>query len=150
MNPRKKKSKTTIEIPSESTYIRVVSDKILGSLKSYDLDDSDLFDIKLCIEEALRNAMVHGSRFKKELPIKVSYSFEEGLLEIEIEDKGDGFDYNGLPDPTQDENILREGGRGVFLIRNLMDEVNFNEKGNKVTMVKKIKHGGTHADKDRG
>ena len=58
-------------------------------------------------------------------------------------DAGEGFDYKGLADPTTDENIIREGGRGVFLIRHLMDEVNFNEKGNEIRMIKRLDKGGT-------
>jgi serine/threonine-protein kinase RsbW len=51
---------------------------------------------------------------------------------FKIKDQGKGFDYNNLPDPTAPENILKENGRGIFLMRNLSDEVSFNEAGNEV------------------
>ena len=139
MSPAEKKSKTTISVPSESSYIRVISDKILDSLKSCNVDEGELFNIKLCAEEALRNAMEHGNKFRKELPVKVSYGIVGSRLEIEIEDAGSGFKQEDVVDPTTDENILQERGRGVYLIHRLMDEVKYNEKGNKIMMAKKLK-----------
>ena len=142
MNPAKKKSKITISVPSESSYIRVVSDKILDSLKGCNVDEDQLFNIKLCAEEALRNAMEHGNKFRKELPVKVSYGIVGDRLKIEIEDSGKGFKQEDVVDPTTDENILQERGRGVYLIHRLMDEVKYNEKGNKIMMAKNLGRGG--------
>lgn len=142
MSPTRKKSKTTINVPSESSYIRVVSDKILDSLKGRNVDELEIFNIKLCSEEALRNAMEHGNKFRKELPVKVSYGIVGSRLEIEIEDSGKGFKREDVVDPTTDENILQERGRGVYLIHRLMDEVKYNEKGNKIMMAKNLERGG--------
>jgi serine/threonine-protein kinase RsbW len=58
-----------------------------------------------------------------------------------MRDEGDGFDYKNLPDPTLEENLQELKGRGVYLIRRLMDEVVFNEAGNQITMIKKLKKG---------
>jgi len=138
-----KRNRIKIEVPSEVAHIRIVSDKILNSLKDYNLNEDELLDIKLCIEEALRNAMEHGNKSKKNLPVKISYCVNKDKLEVTVEDVGRGFDYRKLPDPTKDENIMKGGGRGVFLILRLMDEVIFSDKGNRITMVKKINHGGS-------
>jgi len=137
------KNKVSIEISSESKHIRTVSREILDFLKAHGVEDIDTYDIKLCIEEAVRNAIVHGNKSRKDLPVKISYSLEGGVLKIEIEDCGKGFDPAKLPDPTHDDNILREGGRGVFLIHKLMDKVNYNIGGNKVTMIKNLGKGGS-------
>jgi len=59
-------------------------------------------------------------------------------ISISVEDKGTGFDHNKVPDPTKEENLLMGNGRGVFLIKHLMDEVRFNKKGNRLTMVKHL------------
>ena len=140
---QKKKNETILEVPSNFAQVAKTSEKILNTLSTLKLDDTDLFNIRLCIEEAVRNAMVHGNKSKKDLPVKISYSLNGDELEISIEDAGEGFDYKNLPDPTKEENITKGSGRGVFLILHLMDKVTFNDKGNIITMVKKLKPRGS-------
>ena len=144
-----KKRRTTIEVPSNLSYIKKVSTKIIRFLKNYNLSDVCLFNIRLCVEEALRNAIEHGNEFNKSIPIKVSFCIDDYELEISVEDRGKGFDFNSLPDPTTDENIMLDRGRGVFLIRHLMDEVSFSDRGNRITMKKKLNQGGFNARKSR-
>ncbi len=131
-----KTHKKLIKIPSEISYIKKVSSEILDSLTPYKLNQDRLFDIRLCTEEAVRNAIVHGNGSDKKLYVTVSYWVDNDKLNIEIEDEGRGFDYNKVPDPTNENNILKGSGRGVYLVRHLMDEVEFNEKGNKLRLVK--------------
>ena len=131
--------KTLIEIPSQIKNIRKVSSEILESLSPYRLDENTLFDIRLCTEEAVRNAVVHGNRSNEKLRVKVSYWIDNNKLNIEVEDEGDGFNPDTIPDPTGNNNIMKESGRGVCLIRELMNSVGFNEKGNKIKMEKTLK-----------
>ena len=126
------------ELPGDLRYIRKTSNKIVRSLKRSSVDESTLFDIKLCVEEALRNAMVHGNRSDKGLVVKVSYRIDKDRFEAVVEDEGSGFDPEKVPDPTVEENMLKYGGRGVYLIKRLMDEVEYNDRGNRVKMVKYI------------
>jgi len=126
----------TFEIASETASLKEASDRILSSLEGYRLNESLLFDIRLCVEEAVRNAVVHGNRSHRELTVRISYSVRPGACEILVEDRGKGFDYRKLPDPTTEENLLKPGGRGVYLMRTLMDRVEYNERGNAVRMVK--------------
>lgn len=132
-------NKTTIRYPSETASIKLASSKILDALKPYGASEDVLFDIRLCVEEAVRNAVVHGNLSDKNLLTTVTYWVKDGRAHIEIEDEGVGFDRRSLPDPTADANILRGSGRGVYLIEKLMDSAVFNETGNKITMIKKIK-----------
>ncbi|MBL7157459.1 MAG: ATP-binding protein [Candidatus Omnitrophica bacterium] len=129
-----------MKIPSDIKYIRKVSTEIENFLKSKNVDKSEIFDIRLCVEEAVKNAIIHGNKNKKDLPVFISYSLEDGRFAIEIEDKGKGFDPGKVPDPTKEENLLTEGGRGVFIIRKMMDKVRYDNssRGNKVFMVKFI------------
>ncbi len=127
-----------IVIPSDFNFIRKVSEEVLGSLQPLKLGAYELLDIRLCLEEALINAIKYGNRFDKDLKVKVKYSVEKSILKLIIEDAGKGFDYNSLPDPTLEENLQELKGRGVFLIKRLMNEVYFNEKGNRITMLKNI------------
>jgi serine/threonine-protein kinase RsbW len=129
----------TIRIPSELKNVKDTSSVILDSLQKFNLAAYDLLDIRLCLEEALINAMKYGNKLNSDLSVEIDYSIENNMLKISIRDQGNGYDYNNLPDPTLEENLQELKGRGVYLIRRLMDEVHFNDKGNQITMVKKIK-----------
>ncbi len=130
-----------MKIPSELKKVKEASARILQSLLPYNLTAYDLLDIRLCIEEALINAMKYGNKLNSGLPIEIAYNVDNDILKIIITDAGEGFDYENLPDPTLEENRQELKGRGVYLIRRLMDEVCFNDKGNQITMIKKIKKG---------
>lgn len=133
------KNKVLVKIPSDIKFIRKVSSKILKSLNHYNVDDKQAFNIKLCAEEAVRNAIVHGNHSDKKLSVKVTYWVDGNNVNIEVEDEGKGFDLNQIPDPTVGGNILKGSGRGVYLIKKLMDSVEFNEAGNKIKLVKHLK-----------
>jgi len=135
------------EIPSDPKYIKEVSDRVLGSLEKLNLSAETLFDIRLCLEEAVINAMKYGNKFDKNLPVVISYALSEGRLELKVRDRGKGFDHTIMPDPRIDANIIKNGGRGLFLIKNLMDEVEFNDSGNEIKMIKFISGGNAHGDK---
>jgi len=127
--------KVSFKVPSEIKYIKKSSSRILRDLAPF-ADESTLFDVRLCVEEAVRNAIVHGNHCDKSLSVKIGYWLDGPKLVIEVEDEGKGFDYKKLPDPTDNENILRNSGRGVYLIHHLMDEVEYNDTGNRVTMMR--------------
>ena len=133
------KTKITVKIPSETRYIKEISSDILTYLGPYDVGSDTLFYIRLCVEEALRNAMVHGNNSDERLFINVSYWVKGADFNIEIKDEGNGFNHKLIPDPTTDNNIMKTSGRGVYLIKNLMDSVEFNKFGNKIKMVKHLK-----------
>lgn len=95
-------------------------------------------DIELALQEALANAVIHGA---KEDPTKtvecvVSSADEEGLL-IVVRDPGEGFDPSAIPSCTVGENVFSNHGRGIFLINQLMDKVEFHKNGTEIRMVKR-------------
>ncbi len=135
------------EIPSDPKYIKRASSKLLGALKKLKLSEETLFDIRLSLEEAVINAIKYGNRSDKSLPVVISYDFSGGKLEIKVRDQGKGFDHKMTPDPRSETNILKHGGRGIFLIRNLMDEVKYNDSGNEIKMIKFISGGNAHGRK---
>ncbi len=139
-------SSFTIQIDSHISQIDNAVQRILKLLQSSGIDKSAVFDIRLCLEEALINAIKHGNKNKKDLPVNITYSISDDKFKISIEDSGNGFDYKHLPNPTAKENLLKTRGRGIYLIKYLMDEVSFNKNGNKITMVKYLPRG-KHADK---
>ncbi len=142
--------KKTFTIRTSLKEIQPVVKKILEYLKGGDKDA--LHDIKLAAEEAVINAMKHGNKgfttihiqvrlnkFNEKLYVIVDFEYDGNKVGIAVQDEGKGYDYSKIPDPTIEENILRGYGRGVFLIRKLMDEVHFNNSGNRLEMIKYIK-----------
>jgi serine/threonine-protein kinase RsbW len=95
----------------------------------------DLYgNILIAVTEAFNNAVTHGSMSTaKTVKVDVLSSDEEFM--ISVSDDGQGFDYNNLPDPTAPENLEKENGRGIFLMKNLADEVEFLDNGSQVRLV---------------
>ena len=127
-----------IKIPNDSHLLKEVSDEFLGSLREKGIDEEVIFDIHVGFEEALRNAMIHGNKLDPKKEVKIETEITDSMIIVIVEDEGEGFDPESLPDPTLDENLLKEGGRGVYLINHLMDEVIYENGGRKVIMKKRL------------
>jgi len=98
--------------------------------------DSDLFgNMLVALTEAVTNAYVHGNGSDPQKSVDFSIDRKQNEITFKIKDQGAGFDYNNLPDPLAPENIEKENGRGIFLMRSLADEVEFNESGNEVEVM---------------
>ena len=127
------------KIKSSLKEIQPVVGQILALLQETGAPAALLHDIKLSAEEAIINAVKHGSKLKEDLPVAIAFSRQGDVVRVAVEDCGSGYDHQCIPDPTLDENISKGRGRGIFLIRKLMDEVHFNPAGNRIEMVKYIK-----------
>jgi serine/threonine-protein kinase RsbW len=123
-------------IPSEIARVQSVSAEALEYLKSSSLSENIMFDIRLCLEEALINAIKYGNKQKKELSVRLVIEVDDKEVRLTVEDQGEGFDPAQLKDCTSDENLLNNCGRGVYLMKQLMDTVRYNAKGNSVLMIK--------------
>jgi len=101
-------------------------------------DEEDLHKIGMAVRECMVNAVVHGNQYNAHKKVHVSVSKGSGRLTIAIADQGAGFDFDHLPDPLAEENLLRNSGRGIFLIRAFMDELQIRRlsPGMEVTLVK--------------
>ena len=137
-NNGNKIKKIVIKIPSDIKYVKKVSSKVLDSLASHDVNESDIFDIKLCVEEAVINAIVHGNCHDKNKSVRITSWVEDSRLNVEVEDEGSGFNRESLADPTANDNIMKGSGRGVYLINKFMDEIGYNDSGNKIKMTKNL------------
>jgi len=93
------------------------------------------FNFRVCLTEALANAMIYGNRRDPSKRVRVEVFVQGNRLRARVTDQGNGFNPDGVPDPTVPANLRKEGGRGIFLMRKLMDEVHYNERGNAVTLV---------------
>ena len=84
--------------------------------------------------EAVRNAIEHGNKLDESRTVSIDYTATPEYLEFKITDSGEGFKQEQVPNPTAPENIDKEGGRGVFLMKKLASECEYNEKGNTVRL----------------
>jgi serine/threonine-protein kinase RsbW len=94
-----------------------------------------LFNFQVGLAEALTNAMLYGNAGDPRKHVRLTLTLEASRVVVHVEDEGNGFDPDSLPDPTLPENLHRPGGRGVFLIRKLMDEVDYDRGGSLVRLV---------------
>ncbi len=124
----------SIEIPSLAENIRIIESFIDNAKEKYDLDDDIYGNIMIAVTEAVNNAIRHGNKDNSSKNVLISLSLEEGLIKFKVQDEGAGFDFHKLPDPTAPENISKPGGRGIFLMKNLSDEVDFKENGKVVEL----------------
>ncbi len=134
------------EIPSDPKHIKTASTKLTDFLEGIEFSKETLFDLRLCLEEAVINAIKYGNKLDSSLPVTIEYIISDDNLEITVKDKGKGFKFDAVPDPRSEENILKHGGRGLFLIKNLMDGVEFSDSGNEIKMIKSITGGKSHGD----
>ncbi len=127
-----------IKIASKQENLREVEKLVDEFNEIEELDESLYGKVLIATIEAANNAMVHGNKLDPEKTVKVEITKGKDGIEIYVEDQGDGFDYMRIPDPTAPENIENIHGRGVFLMKQLSDEVNFYKKGTKVQILFKI------------
>ena len=126
-------------ISSDLSVVQKVSAQALAFLKPLALSDVCRFDLRLCLEEALINAIKHGNKQKKAAKVHLTVESDKKKVFFVVEDEGCGFDPVKLPDCTQKSNLWKCRGRGIYLIHQLMDKVDYNSKGNCVRMVKFLK-----------
>ncbi len=126
-----------VTIPSDTIRGHEVQEKILELLEEYSFPEKDLFGIKLALEEAIVNAIKHGNGMDPSKSVRISCHLTEEKLSVTIEDEGDGFAPEDVPDPTEDDNIDKPSGRGLMLMRAFMNLIQYNERGNRLTMEKR-------------
>jgi serine/threonine-protein kinase RsbW len=130
-------------LQSDLSEVRRIQDEIEAGLINYKFSDSDLFAVKLAVEEALVNAIKHGNQLDPGKQVELKYTITPESFEIRIRDEGHGFDPDDLPDPTSDDYRERPCGRGVMLIRSFMTKVSYLGDGNEVIMFKAKSDGDT-------
>ena len=135
MSSDAKKITRTLELHYPVNYTEVY-DSMLVTLDKETFTPDDRFALELVLDEAITNAVKHGNGNDPDKKVTVKFTSTPQRFEVEITDEGPGFDYNALPNPTCEENLLKPSGRGVLLMNAYMDEVVFNEKGNSVRLVK--------------
>ncbi|MFP3947622.1 MAG: ATP-binding protein [Longimicrobiales bacterium] len=129
-------SDLTLDIPSDVQAIERAVEYVLARCESCIEDDHKLhFHFRVGLTEALSNAMLYGNREDPDKRVRVEVCVEESAVRVRVTDEGNGFDPGTVPDPTAPRNLEKPCGRGIFLMRQLLDDVRFNEEGNCVTLV---------------
>lgn len=126
-------------LTSDLSVIKKVSQQVLDALEPAGFDSEARYDVRLCLEEALVNAIQHGNKLDANKVARLAVELDAEKVTLIVEDEGAGFDPKRVSDCTKKENLLKTGGRGVFIIQKYMDKVLYNDKGNRVTMMKYIK-----------
>ena len=124
-----------IQIPSLVENIRIVESFIDNAKDQYKISDDIYANIMVAVTESVNNAIRHGNNCDKDKNVHLTLVLEEKTIKFIVEDEGNGFDFNNLPDPTAPENIENPGGRGIFLMENLCDELKFSNEGRIVEMI---------------
>src|ERR1700720_1928843 len=123
-------------LPSEVTAISPFVDKLMVLLRGCGCVPEGVSDVEIALREALANAIIHGNHEDPRKHVHVSCRCEPDEVSIAVKDEGRGFDIKKMADPTGPENIGSVHGRGIYLMKALMDEVRFEEGGVVVQMRK--------------
>ena len=125
-------------MPSAVTAISPFVDKLVRLLNTCGFVPESVTDIEIALREALANAIIHGNHEDRRKHVHVTCDYVPGELSIAVKDEGDGFDINSVPDPTASENLGSAHGRGIHVMKSLMDEVRFDEGGTLAHMRKGV------------
>ena len=133
-------SDNSISIPASLKYLTDVDEFVEGFLRRSGAEESAIADIAISVSELINNAVAHGSTSSPDQPIVVTINRTDGLIKIGVSDPGGGFDPDSIDDPLADENLLKEAGRGIFIVRSLMDSVDIetSERGTTVIITKQL------------
>jgi len=123
-----------LKITSNVRNLSLVERLIDDVCQVYDVSDESYGNMLIAVTEAVNNAIYHGNKNNQDKFVKIGFESGNNLLVFSITDEGSGFDYNNLPDPTDPANIHRASGRGVFLMRQLADSIQFENNGRKVML----------------
>ncbi|KMQ52082.1 Serine phosphatase RsbU, regulator of sigma subunit [Chitinispirillum alkaliphilum] len=109
---------------------------VLSAMDDAGYSDDCIRKMKVVIMELLANGIIHGNKRDFSKKVVMGHFVDPDKVTVSILDEGDGFDPDEIPDPTLPENIIKDGGRGLYICRNYADNLEFSEKGNRVTFVK--------------
>ncbi len=128
-----------LELPNDIRSIEHAVDYVMRHCSTC-CDYARRFNLnfRVGLTEALSNAMLYGNASDPEKRVRVEVTVKVEEVAVRVTDQGVGFDPTSIPDPTLPDNISKSGGRGIFLMRSLMDEVRFNDEGNSVTLILRL------------
>jgi len=123
-----------ISIPSLIDNINIIESFIDNAKEKFHINDDIYGNIMISVTECVSNAIIHGNGNNPKKLVKLELRFLDDQLKFIIEDEGNGFEPTELQDPTSPENLSNYGGRGVFIMKHLSDEVSFEDNGRKTIL----------------
>jgi serine/threonine-protein kinase RsbW len=134
-SPSSQPESGVLHLTNQRADIDQAEGALLGALGRFGYPEASQFAVRLAIEEALVNAFRHGHKdLPPETPVRFEFSVTPAHVNMSIEDRGPGFNPSAVKDPTLEENLELPTGRGLLLIRAYMSRVEYNAKGNKLSM----------------
>lgn len=125
------------ELPSDITLMNGVLHYLVERVAALGVIKPDASNLFIALDEAFVNAVKHGNKHDHNKLVRITADLSSKEARFTIEDEGEGFAVDEIPDPRDPENLFKTSGRGVLLIYNIMDKVEYNERGNRLTMVKR-------------
>jgi serine/threonine-protein kinase RsbW len=132
---------TELKFPSRIETVGEAAAAVSEFLNRIGVTEDVAFGVDMAVREAVTNAVIHGNKLDPGKLVEIKLRNTPAVFEITVQDQGSGFNPNEVPDPTKDENILKTSGRGIFFMRNFMDEVDWAPGptgGTEVRMIKKL------------
>jgi len=129
------------ELPSTISVMHIVLEYLMKRVEKVGVCKPEQSNLFVALDEAFVNAVKHGNKFDSAKLVRIAAEVSPSEARFTIEDQGEGFDVNAIPDPLDPENLFKTSGRGVLFIYNIMDEVIYNERGNRLTMIKRAPGG---------
>lgn len=131
----------TKEINSDPAIVPTLDEFIIGIAKECGMNPEKFNNLSLSFSEALSNSIIHGNKSDPNKKIKITININNSKMVIIIKDEGKGFDINSIPDPTKPENILKDSGRGIHIMRAFLDDLyyKFTEEGTETILVLSLK-----------
>ena len=128
-----------IDIQSSFEMIDLVESVFDSLSKQIGFDSDATYWMSVAVRESVTNAVRHGNKMNPNKRVVVRFEYDEPNFRVTVEDQGEGFDPADIPDPLAEENLLRESGRGIFFMKNFMDEVEYHFEPNRGTQVQMVK-----------
>ena len=129
-----------LTVPSRMEELEAVQELVEKAAKAFGWNDEIAHWIELTVSESTINAIQHGNGLDPTKNVSLSLSCDGNAIEVVVEDQGTGFDLSDVPDPTDTENLMKPGGRGILIIQSFMDKVELKRSERGGSLLRMVKH----------
>lgn len=123
-----------ISIPSLIDNVKIIESFIDNAREKYSINDDIYGNIMISVTECVTNAIIHGNKLDGNKKVDLVLKLDDNAISFKVKDQGQGFDHEMLNDPTSPENIEKAGGRGIFIMKHLSDDVQFQDDGREIIL----------------
>ncbi len=129
------------DFPSNPELLPEVEQYVIEIAEKVNLNPDKFNNLALSVSEAASNSVVHGNNSDPNKLLRIKITVTNDVMEVSLKDQGNGFELTEVPDPTKPENILKDSGRGIHIIRNFVDDLkyNFSSEGTEAILVLSLK-----------